>query len=330
MANPQRFKNNVSTSLSSSIASTGDPVTIAVSSAAGFPTGGNFTVLVDSELFLVTAVSGTNFTASRAQESTSMAAHSSGAVVTLIVSAVNIITAMQDAMYQSTLANKLTAEQAGRLLFPTDAHKLLRDDGSAWQPYGKLERWYEPSDSGFSWVRQGTATLDTNNYGLYLYRTDFNNNTWAMRMKSAPTAPYTIDIRFQVNHYYKSAHKVGFGWRQNSASKTHFGTCSLTSGGSNYGRPGFSSTKYTVITTSDIAADYVSYGMGNEFPRWVRLKDDNTNREIYFSYDGIGYNLLHSVSRTDFMTYDQVGFGIMKDANDANKMGLRILSWREY
>lgn len=83
----ERLTNNASTTLSASVNNSSDPVTFSVVSAALFPTSGNFTVLIDSEILLVTSVSGANFTASRAQEGTSIASHSSGATVTLILTA---------------------------------------------------------------------------------------------------------------------------------------------------------------------------------------------------------------------------------------------------
>jgi hypothetical protein len=87
----EQFANNASTTLSGSILS-GDS-TLTVLSAAGFPSlaapnvGGVFRLLIDSEIVLVTAVSGTTFTVTRAQEGTSAAAHSSGALATHILTA---------------------------------------------------------------------------------------------------------------------------------------------------------------------------------------------------------------------------------------------------
>jgi len=57
-------------------------VSISVSSAAGFPASGNYTVLVDSEQMTVTAGQGTTlWTVTRAANSTTAAVHSTGATV---------------------------------------------------------------------------------------------------------------------------------------------------------------------------------------------------------------------------------------------------------
>jgi hypothetical protein len=52
-----------------------------------FPDSGDFRVIVDGEILLVTAVSGNEFTAERAQEGTEIANHSSGAKITHVLTA---------------------------------------------------------------------------------------------------------------------------------------------------------------------------------------------------------------------------------------------------
>lgn len=81
----ERFANNASTTLNGSI--NNSTTTVVVSSAVGFPTSGNFRILVDSELMLVTAVSGNTFTVTRAIESTGAASHTSGVNITHIITA---------------------------------------------------------------------------------------------------------------------------------------------------------------------------------------------------------------------------------------------------
>lgn len=81
----EQFANKAASNLASSIGS-GD-TTLSVVSASAFPASGNFRILIDSEIILVTAVSGTTFTVTRGAESTSAASHASGAAVTHILTA---------------------------------------------------------------------------------------------------------------------------------------------------------------------------------------------------------------------------------------------------
>jgi len=81
----EQLANNASSPLNSGI--TSGATSLVVTSAAAFPTSGNFRLVVDSEIMLATAVSGTTFTVSRAQEGTTAAAHGTGAAVTHILTA---------------------------------------------------------------------------------------------------------------------------------------------------------------------------------------------------------------------------------------------------
>lgn len=90
----EQFANNASSTLSSGISS--GATSLSVASASAFPSSGNFRILIDSEIFLVTAVSGTTFTVTGAQESTTAASHSSGTTVTHIVTAGGLIQAITD------------------------------------------------------------------------------------------------------------------------------------------------------------------------------------------------------------------------------------------
>lgn len=80
-----RFANNAESTLSGDI--TAGATSLTVASASAFPPAGNFTVLVGSEIMLVTGVAGSIFTVSRGQEGTSPAAHSAGDAVQHVVSA---------------------------------------------------------------------------------------------------------------------------------------------------------------------------------------------------------------------------------------------------
>lgn len=78
---PEYFANGSQTTLSSSI--TSGSTSVVVVSAAGITTGASFRIGIDSELMLVTNVSGTTLTVTRGIEGTVAAAHTSGATVQL-------------------------------------------------------------------------------------------------------------------------------------------------------------------------------------------------------------------------------------------------------
>lgn len=77
----EQYVNDPGTTLASAITST-SATTLDVASSTGYPSGDcNFSIGIDSELLLVTNVSGTTWTVARGQESTSSATHLIGANV---------------------------------------------------------------------------------------------------------------------------------------------------------------------------------------------------------------------------------------------------------
>lgn len=88
------FANNASSTLNGSI--TAGATSLVVASAANFPAGGNFRLLIDSEIMLVTAVSTNTLTVTRGQEGTTAVNHSNGAVVTDILTAGALVQAIND------------------------------------------------------------------------------------------------------------------------------------------------------------------------------------------------------------------------------------------
>ena len=78
-----QYANNPSTTLAGAV--TAASASISVASAAGFPTRGKFTIIIDSEIMLVTGVTGTTWTVTRGHDGTAAAAHNNNATVTQIL-----------------------------------------------------------------------------------------------------------------------------------------------------------------------------------------------------------------------------------------------------
>jgi hypothetical protein len=82
------LKNNATTTLNGAI--TNSSGTLVVASASLFPTTPNFRIMIDSEIMLVTAVSGTTFTLTRGFEGTTAASHVDFSRIALIVTSSSI------------------------------------------------------------------------------------------------------------------------------------------------------------------------------------------------------------------------------------------------
>jgi hypothetical protein len=65
--------------------------TVTVADGSVFPSSGNFRVVVDDELMLVTARSSNDLTVTRGAESTSAAAHDDGSDITMVATAASML-----------------------------------------------------------------------------------------------------------------------------------------------------------------------------------------------------------------------------------------------
>lgn len=85
----ENFANTYQTTLNDAGGISSGDTSMVVASATGAPAA-NFRVLIDSELILVTAKSGTTFTITRGIEGTSAASHADGATVTHVLTAESV------------------------------------------------------------------------------------------------------------------------------------------------------------------------------------------------------------------------------------------------
>lgn len=90
----EQFANLASSTLNGAITSAATSLT--VFSATSFPTSGNFRIVVEQEIMLVTAVTTNVFTVTRAQEGTTAQAHNSGVLLTHVVTAGAVVQAKYD------------------------------------------------------------------------------------------------------------------------------------------------------------------------------------------------------------------------------------------
>jgi hypothetical protein len=85
----EQFANNAQSNLTAAL--TAGATSLTVQSAAAFPAAGNFRVLIDGEILLVTAVAGNTFTVTRGAEGTTATAHAPGAYVTHVLTAAALL-----------------------------------------------------------------------------------------------------------------------------------------------------------------------------------------------------------------------------------------------
>ena len=329
----EQFKNLASTTLSAGIDDSTTSVDVA--SAMGF-SGGDFHILVDSEIMKVTGVSGTTLTVARHQEGTAATAHDNGAAVkhVLTVGALDAHDQNDLAAYD-TFANRPAAGTPGRIFLPTDGLFIERDTGSIWEKFGPIWPFTPPVAADFpTWVNQGTSTIVDNKGAIFLQGQVNNGESLRCRMKTYPTPAFTVEMAFLVNVFaYTGAIAGGLCIRDSVGGKiVCFGLGGSSSDmnvvGYNYNSP----TSGSGGVTGWPSAKHFS-----ESPLvWVKYYDDGTtNRVISISVDGITWTQMVSISRTDWATPNQIGIfanggcGYSASSGQADT-GITVLHWRQY
>lgn len=234
------------------------------------------------------------------------------------VARIDLSVAGGDSTLSDTFANRGAASNAGNLFFPTDGYTVQRDTGAAWQPWGPIFPLTEPPTASWSWVNQGGATITSAKGGEYLYAPAGAGVNLRCRVRTAPSAPYTITALFLPQILNEASHTYGLLFRESGTGE--IATLMIQGQGTYLS---MFSAKYDSPTVFN--ASYTSVNVPSQL-MWMRIADDNTNRIVSYSMDGQNFIPLHSVTRTDFLTADQVGF-FVSSQNASWDAAANLISW---
>lgn len=325
----EQFASFASSTLDGDI--TSGATSLDVIDASSFPTTGQFRLLIDSEIILVTGVASNTFTVLRGREGTTPAAHLDTVVVDHVLTAGAIQQHRLDNCGSDVIGSRPAAGVPGRLYIPTDGMTIQRDNGTDWDIYGPIHKFVPPpSVSGFTWVNQGGATAADQGGIIRMVAPQIGSENARILKMAAPGTPYTITacIKF-VSTISTSTMRWGLCWRESGSGKLvtvnyaafdFFGEC----------------THYMVITkwdneTTTNSDYYAKLQWTNTDCQWLRITDNGTNRICSLSSDGVNFFQIHSVGRTDFITADEIGFFIdpIRSSDIFYNPEMHVLSWEQ-
>lgn len=176
-----------------------------------------------------------------------------------------------------------------------------------------------PAD--FTWRNQGGASISTNSKnGEILVAPTSAGDNLRIREKNVPTAPYTVTLGFNFLSPLDNFYTAGLVLVESGSGKL----VTFANGGSN-GLAGIGSSKFNNVSSFNsnyFDNDYQPFtGM-----LFLQLNDDGTNRNFRLSYDGENFLSLFSVSRTDFITPDKIGFFVNVNNAQLGAIG-NFYSW---
>jgi hypothetical protein len=295
----EKFANLAETTLSAGY--TAGAGSISVTSAAGFPTVGDFRVRLGNAgktILKVTSVSGTTFTATAEANDANA---SNGDTVVLVA----------------------TRSVAERLIQSPDSGSIHAPSGvSAADSYGPIYKTVPFVDSGYSWINQGTSTIAVNGGVGFLTLPQTTGQTIRGRAKSLGAVPYTCVVMLDTIMESSASQAAMFGFRESGTAKflcfrLEQSTVRVSNG----------------VTSGTVAGDIYAknWNNGRAHSRiWLKIEYDNTNVKFSFSWDGVNFiQVLSEAKATHFTTApDQVCF-LGYDQNNSSFLCLCIMSMAE-
>jgi hypothetical protein len=190
-------------------------------------------------------------------------------------------------------------------------------NGSAWEYYFGGIRCYRPVNGDFSDLNS-PSTVSTATGAITLIAAASGSINIRGRVKSFPGATFRIRAMFLLDTDSASSASGGLclydGTKVNTLAITHAGLAA--------------SGKYNSVTTWS-GADYsvVSRRLQSSNVICMEIEYDSTNRMLRVGTNPYHIQTILTVTKTDFLTADRVGF--FANSENSDPVVLTLLSWQE-
>lgn len=309
----QKYTSLAASTLGSGYTAGATSIALATGGGALFPSAGDFVIAIGSPtVFLLKCTARATDTLTveaAAVDGTTAVNASTGAAVTLVISA-SVLDGIRSSMGGlGTRANlpATTEAHAGDRYRTTNGLYEYVYNGSAWVAFALGFPVTEPDSSLFAWRNQGGAAVSATRGGAALTVPASASDNHRIREIAVPTAPYILTAAM-IPHFKSSNFAFAGLYLVESGSGKLITLGVASDNGLTNGTRAIQCTKWTNVTT--FSAHYQSqlWNLSAALV-WLQIEDNNTNRIVRYSMDGFNWIQLHSVSRTDFITPDKIGFG---------------------
>ena len=311
--------------------------TIAVYDASSFYTpaaGEEYTVRMGTELMLLTGVSGSNLTVTRAQGGTTAGTYSAGEVIFTVLSS-------DDLEYHTTFdqaGTRISRRRELNFIAGTNITLALTDNstsaradltisaaagGAGTAPFPGIGNCVypftaPPTSSNWTWLNQGTygAVSDVNSTVLLSVSQNVSNaDNLRGLIRPLPNSGSNYTLNFGLNMALRTDNTT-FGrlcLYDNGSGKAVF--IGLTYNGSY--APKYLAAQFTNVT-SNSGSNYWAEYCDPTAMRFMRLRDDGSGRYFGWSPDGVNFMERYVSSRTNFITPTHYGICLDCFAKDPN------------
>ena len=294
-ARREQLLNDASTTINGTINDT--VTTITVTDGSIFPADGDYRLLIEAEIVLVTARSTNDLTVVRGVDGTTATSHTDTTGIGTILTAGAIDQHMDD----------VTAGYSDRYPF-----RILDEDGNTL------------TSSDFTWVNQSTATVSDDDWGGITMTTDtLSGDNMRILKRAAPSGAWTMTMFCLFGPGYNNGGGASSSYisalvRESDTGK--LGVIEARIGGS------YLTRRYNSPTSYNSQQAIMDFGSDRT---WFQIEDDTTNLYFRCSSDGINFFETASYARATFMTDagpDEIGFLVNSDGG-SNSQLYHIQSW---
>lgn len=296
------YANDPAAILSGAVLST--DTSIPLSSVATFPASGNFTIRIDNEYMLVTAVSGSNFTVTRGQEGSTAASHSSSVAVALVItdgSLRRLCVQSHNGTFGMARRETNYVDGGGVTWTLTDDPSNDRVAVSAAAAGGGFEApFVAPVLADFGWVNQGSASATlTSGNALYL-TCPAAGGVSIHSYEQATTGNFTLIARVTPILVDVDSAWCGFGIHDPITDKYLGVIYSYAAGILVFSVYTWTGTSFSSPTSEVSFPAFVTEGF-----RWGKFVYDGTNLNVYFGPDGYSWEQVWTGAATTIGTPTQ-------------------------
>jgi hypothetical protein len=258
----------------------------------------------------------------------------------------NIANYIMGANQSGPYASRPPPGNLGVQYYATDCDALYLDNGTAWAkirlggPSGQGgPPMADPPTTGWIAVNMQTGWTWAQSLDGMLFSAPFvgsSGDNWGYQYRAYPTPPFTLtaylDMDLQGAVFATGAYpKMGLIISDGTKLITHgawvVGNTVPSAPCNDYGF-NFGATTFTTVTA--YSAAYNVYLSAIRFlggtPKWWRYQDDNTNRYLSYSLNGIDWHQIVSEARTAFLTPTRIGVGCTNYSGNMNIV-MRLRSW---
>jgi hypothetical protein len=221
-------------------------------------------------------------------------------------------------LHQTGAYASAAAEKAGNIYLPNNSPYLLRDGGASFSHWGPIFNLTPPVNGDFSDLN-APSSVSTTGGALYITSTKTGGDNWCGRIKSYPSAPFTVEIAFRMQCLHQNYRFAALGLYDGTKVKTieyvvpSIGVrCvrwnSVTSFASG------ESTEVGIMTGSDLI--------------FLKFEDNNTNWIWSIGTDPNNMQTLLTETRNTFLTPTHIGMLVNNNVS-AGRASAAFVHWKQ-